>query len=184
MKKILVLAALESEYFSPATLRFPMVYTGVGKINAATVATKSILEYLPDLIVNVGTAGSLRKELKGIHLVHKVIQHDMNAEPLAKRGHTPFASLGSCLYSDIGDKKCATGDSFVTDIDPWLLEQNIDLVDMELFAIAQVCESFGITWRSMKYVSDYVDENSGDSWAASLKSASAQIDRSIDELFQ
>ena len=184
MKKILVLAALESEFFSSEALHFPIIYTGVGKINAAICATKSILEYSPDLIVNVGTAGSLKKDLVGIHLISEVIEHDMNAEPLAKRGQTPFDKINHCLKSDIGSKKCATGDSFVTEIDPWLVQQGVDLVDMELFAIAKVCETFGIKWRSMKYVSDYVNENSADNWSDSLKNASLQIERSIGELFQ
>lgn len=184
MKKILVLAALESEFFSPDALGLPIIYTGIGKINAAACATKSILEYSPDLIVNVGTAGSLKKDLVGINLISEVIEHDMNAEPLAKRGQTPFDKISHCLKSDIGNKKCATGDSFVTEIDPWLVQQGVDLVDMELFAIAKVCETFGIKWRSMKYVSDYVNENSADHWSDSLKNASLQIERSISELFQ
>ena len=184
MKKIVVLAALESEFFSPVANRFPIIYTGVGKINASSSATQSILKFSPDLVVNVGTAGSLKKNLVGTYLVSDVIEHDMNAEPLAKRGQTPFDKVNSCLKSDVGNKKCATGDSFVTEIDPWLVEQGIDLVDMELFAIAKVCERFGIQWRSLKYVSDYVNENSADNWANSLKSASSQIEQSIDELFQ
>ena len=34
---------------------------------------------------------------------------------------------------------CGTGDSFVTALDAWLTENAIDIVDMELFAIAHVC---------------------------------------------
>jgi adenosylhomocysteine nucleosidase len=184
MGKILVFAALESEFFSPKSLYHPIIYTGVGKINAAISVTKSILEFSPDLVVNVGTAGSLKKDLVGIHFVSEVIEHDMNAEPLAERGQTPFDKIDPCLKSDIGNKKCATGDAFVTEKDPWLLRQGVDLVDMELFAIAKVCETFGVKWRSMKYVSDYVDENSAINWSDSLKNASIQINHYIEELFK
>jgi hypothetical protein len=63
---------------------------------------------------------------------------------------------------------CATGDSFVTSRDPWLVEQGVDLVDMELFAIAAACERAGVSWRSFKYITDDANEDSGDHWEANV----------------
>ena len=53
---------------------------------------------------------------------------------------------------------------------------------MELFAIAKVCDFYEVKWRSLKYVSDYVDENSAENWASSLEKASSEIQRGIKEL--
>ena len=182
MGKILIVAALESEFFTDKTLNHEIVYSGVGKINATRTLTEQILKNRPSLVVNVGTAGSLKPDLSGSFVVRDVIEHDMSAEPLASRGSTPFDSTSSVLTSDLGNVRCATGDSFVTDVDPWLIQNSVDLVDMELFAIAKVCNFYGVKWRSLKYVSDYVDENSAENWTSSLEKASSEIERGIKEL--
>jgi adenosylhomocysteine nucleosidase len=48
--------------------------------------------------------------------------------------------------------------------DQWLHEQKVDLVDMELFAIAAVAHHHQIPWQSFKYITDDANENSGDDW--------------------
>jgi adenosylhomocysteine nucleosidase len=179
MSKILIVAALKSEFFNDETLDHKIFYSGVGKINAARTITEQILKNKPDLVVNVGTAGSLKPELSGCLIVRDVIEHDMSAEALAPRGSTPFDSTSPVLSSDLGNVRCATGDSFITKADPWLVESLVDLVDMELFALAKVCTHYGVAWRSLKYVSDYVDENSADSWSRSLENASHEIQSAI-----
>lgn len=182
MGDTLILAALCDEFISQDKLDCPIIYTGVGKINAARTATEQILKYKPELVLNVGTAGSLNPEMSGVFVVKDVIERDMLAEPLAPRGTTPFDRSNSIFQSDKGTVRCATGDSFVTEKDPWLISNQVDLVDMELFAIAKVCEFYGVSWRSMKYVSDYVDGQSADSWRDSLEQSSTEIRNAIERL--
>jgi adenosylhomocysteine nucleosidase len=179
MSRILIVAALKSEFFSDEDWNQRIFYSGVGKINATRFITERVLKEKPDLVVNVGTAGSLKPELSGTIIVGDVVEHDMCAEPLAPRGSTPFDTKDSVFSSDLGGVRCATGDSFVTQPDPWLIENSVDIVDMELFAIAKVCTHYGIPWRSLKYVSDYVDENSAQSWTESLEIASREIGSKI-----
>ena len=57
---------------------------------------------------------------------------------------------------------CGTGDNFVTSDDPWLSENGVDIADMELFAIAHVCQRHTIPWRAFKFVSDHADHWIGD----------------------
>ncbi len=90
MQRVIVLAALPEEYIDSIDSRHKVVYTGVGKINAARVTTQVILELKPQLIVNVGTAGSVWKDLTGVVSIKHVLERDMNAFPLSKRGETPF----------------------------------------------------------------------------------------------
>ena len=182
MGKILIVAALKSEFFTANTLNHEVIYSGVGKINAARTLTEQMLKNEPDLVVNVGTAGSLKPDLSGLFIVRDVIEHDMSAEPLAPRGSTPFDSVSPILSSDLGNVRCATGDSFVTEVDPWLIKNSVDLVDMELFAIAKICSFYGVKWRSLKYVSDYVDANASTDWNNSLERASHEIQNAIQEL--
>jgi adenosylhomocysteine nucleosidase len=85
------------------------------------------------------------------------------AMPLAPRGRTPFSPGLDRLSSAHGTVICGTGDSLVTAQDPWLAENGIDIVDMELFAIAHVCQRHTIPWRAFKFIA-----GDGDHWTASI----------------
>jgi adenosylhomocysteine nucleosidase len=171
------------EYFNIDTGGLKVVYTGIGKINASIAATRSILEYKPDLVLNVGTAGTLQPAMLGsCKIINEVIERDMIAEPLAIRGTTPFDQAPAVFYSDIGSAKCATGDSFVMHADPWLVDEKVDFVDMELFAIAKVCHRFDIPWRALKFASDSADENAVNSWQESLEKSQQKISEVFKEL--
>lgn len=84
--------------------------------------------------------------------------------PLAPRGRTPFSPEIDRLSSGYDGVTCGTGDSFVTSVDPWLVENNIDIVDMELFAIAHVCQRHSLPWRAFKFITDDADDNAADHW--------------------
>jgi adenosylhomocysteine nucleosidase len=87
----------------------------------------------------------------------------MDAEPLAPRVSTPFCTRPQ-EYLSTGKFLCGTGDSFVTEHDSWLYSQGIDVVDMELFAIAACARDHGIPWQSFKFITDDANENSGNDW--------------------
>ena len=180
MKRIVIVAALESEYFTIQGPIKKIYYTGIGKINSARVTTELILEVKPDLILNVGTAGCLRKDLLGqVFGINEVIERDMIAEPLAPRGTVPLCDQLPVLKSSFGTARCATGDSFVTSRDQWLLDNQVDLVDMELFAIAKIATHYGIEWKSIKFASDLADENAAVHWNDSLEKANSKISEMI-----
>lgn len=162
---ILLLVALKNELEAISIPKsIPVAYTGIGKINAATVTQSAIAHYRPKLIVNFGTVGKINPALSELITIGKVIQRDMIAEPLAPRGVTPFCSKPAEYYSEHGQYTCGTGDSFVTSSDPWLIHQSVDVVDMELFAIAAVAHEHQIPWRSYKFISDAADEQAGEQW--------------------
>ena len=181
MKKIAFIAALESEFFTIDGPIRKIHYTGMGKINASRATTQIILEDKPDLILNIGTAGCLRKELLGKAFgINRVIERDMNTEPLAPRGVVPLDTQPSVYESNFGSTCCATGDSFVTTRDYWLDEKQVDLVDMELFAIAKVATHFGVEWKSIKYASDLADENAANDWEAALEISNHRINELLE----
>lgn len=184
MKNIVVVAALESEYFSSKGPIKKIYYTGIGKVNSARLTTELILAFKPDLILNVGTAGCLRKNLLGEVLgIKEVIERDMVAEPLAPRGTVPLSGQQPMLESNFGTARCATGDSFVTSKDQWLLDNCVDLVDMELFAIAKVAAHYDVEWKSVKFASDLADEDAAEHWNDSLEKANQKINEMIELAF-
>jgi adenosylhomocysteine nucleosidase len=160
----LIITALESELKRAALPKgAEIVYSGIGKINAAITSIRAIHQYAPQMIINFGTAGKVNPQLHGLLQIGKVIQRDMDAEPLAPRGKTPFCSKPS-EYVSSGHVTCGSGDSFVTAQDPWLHAQNIDVVDMELFAIAAAAHEHRVPWQSYKYITDDANEHSGNDW--------------------
>jgi adenosylhomocysteine nucleosidase len=163
--QLLIITALESELNKanlPAGVN--LVYSGIGKINAAMTSFQAIHEFQPKRVINYGTAGKINSDLHGLLEIGKVIQRDMLAEPLAPRGKTPFCQKPREYLSLGGAHICGSGDSFVTASDPWLVDQGIDVVDMELFPIAATAYHFNIPWQSFKYITDGADENAGNEW--------------------
>jgi nucleoside phosphorylase len=63
----------------------------------------------------------------------------------------------------------------MTASEDWVEENGIQLVDMELYSIARVCAEYKIPWRSTKYVTDIVGQNSSDDWQNSLESAQIEL---------
>ncbi|MBO9536419.1 5'-methylthioadenosine nucleosidase [Herbaspirillum sp.] len=166
--RIVILTALESELdAADAPPGVEVVYCGVGKVNAALHTTRRILAGKPELVINFGTAGKIDPLHDGLLEVAAVVQRDMMAMPLAPRGVTPLvdaAEQPARLESGHPGVVCGTGDSFVTASDDWLLQEKIDLVDMELFAIARVCRHFGVPWRAFKFITDGADDDSANDW--------------------
>lgn len=178
--KGIIVVALKSELLNVGNMK--VIYTGIGKVNAAHYCTKCILEMQPTYILNVGTAGALRPELLGkVYEVRSVVERDMCAEPLAHRGFVPFEeSSGEIILGEKG-LKVGTGDSFVTSKDNWLVEQRIDLVDMELYAIAKSCSILNIPCYSIKFASDLADGDAENQWSTSMVKARETIGAKIDE---
>jgi adenosylhomocysteine nucleosidase len=162
---LLIITALESELNRDALPEgIKIVYTGVGKINASIASFQAIHQHQPKRIINFGTAGKINPQIHGLLEISTVIQRDMNAEPLAPRGKTPFSHTPVKYHSSSGLYICGTGDSFVNSRDDWLHQQKVDLVDMELYAIAAVAHHHNIPWQSFKYITDDANEQSGNDW--------------------
>lgn len=164
MKYRILLVALEAEFpYKLAPKNYNVVYTGVGKVNAAYEATKAIAEahslgFHPE-VINYGTVGSCKSDLEGMHKVTRFVQRDMNTEPQAPRGVTPFeAGLPYLDFSPdmVKGLTVGTGDQFVHEDEDWFIENDIDIVDMEAYAIASVCKKMGVNFTCYKYITDYV----------------------------
>lgn len=164
-EKLLLACALPDELAPdslPASVR--VIYTGMGKINAAMATQKAIYEARPSLILNLGTAGGLKDGLTGLLPIGRVVQRDV-ITLLAPRGQMPYCSRPQQYFSiQSSGHTCGTGDSFVTAHDPWFEHAAIDVVDMELYAIAAAAHEHNVPWMSFKYVSDRADDAAVDTW--------------------
>ena len=154
-------------------------HIGVGKINAAYNTLKLIQIHKPKIIVNYGTAGAINTKLKGIVECTKFYQRDMDVRGLDfKLGETPFDKVKEIIISDSG-YSCGTGDSFVNQ----KIEMEVDVVDMEAYAIAKVCMLENIEFKCFKYISDNADENANNDWNTNLALGAEAFAKMINKKF-
>ena len=154
-------------------------HIGVGKINAAYNTLKLIQIHKPKIVVNYGTAGAINTKLKGIVECTKFYQRDMDVRGLDfKLGETPFDKVREIIISDSG-YSCGTGDSFVNQ----KIEMEVDVVDMEAYAIAKVCMLENIEFKCFKYISDNADENANNDWNTNLALGAETFAKMINKKF-
>ena len=184
-KDILIVCALEQETQGQLDNYFDderqILYTGVGKINATLKLTQRLhsshLHYLPPmpkLVINYGTAGSRKIKKKQLVDCTKFIQRDMDVTGLGFMKHqTPYESPNEMVvrstseFNPIGKNyTCGTGDSFVENIEKG--DSNIDVFDMESYALAKVCYHYDISFISFKYITDNANEHSSKDWEDNL----------------
>lgn len=157
----------------------PVLYTGVGKINAAHALTRRLTEYrcagqpLP-LVINFGTAGSRSIPLGTLVCCDAFVQRDMDVTALGvPAGTTPFEEVPARLefplaFDDLRRGTCGSGDSFSTAIPAVAC----DLVDMEAYALAKVCRLEGARFACVKYITDNADDNAHKEWVRNVHRAS------------
>jgi adenosylhomocysteine nucleosidase len=166
-----------------------VLYTGVGKVNAAATLARRLAEIrlaggpLP-LVVNMGTAGSRRLPAHTLVACNRFAQRDMDVTGLGFAvGVTPFDETPAViefppLLPALPQRLCSTADSFAT-------HQHAvdgDVVDMEAFALARVCIAERARFGCVKYVTDGADADSAAHWEAALDAASRAFERVFEEL--
>jgi len=159
-KKVFIVAVPDEVDIQGKILEYPVIFSGIGKINAAVAAINAFnLGY--DEIINIGSCGSLYKPVGEIVKVGLVYQ-DIDATPLSEYGETPFEATSKQIVLDVKSPiTCFTTDYFYDKAQQSkyskyyldMIEKN-SIFDMECFAIAKVCKRYGIKFSSYKWVSD------------------------------
>jgi adenosylhomocysteine nucleosidase len=160
----------------------PVLYTGVGKVNAAMTLTRALAGYrhagqpLPR-VVNFGSAGSPRFTTGTVVACTTFHQRDMDVSALGfDPGATPYEEIPPVLefpaiFHALASAACGTGDSFETG----QRTMSCDVVDMEAYALAKVCHVEGATFACAKFVSDGADHAAASDWQANLHRAADQF---------
>lgn len=183
--KILLVAALADELPVDELRRkgIRVVTTRVGKACAAYGLAKAIAEQRPDVVVNIGSAGTARWGVGDIIASRHFVDRDL--APLAIEGVvSEYAfpegalQLPSLIGGEekLGDFIVNTGDDFVT-----AGERIVgDVIDMEAFAEAVVCQGERVPLVAVKYITDRVGQNSVKQWNDKLRDARTALAEYID----
>jgi adenosylhomocysteine nucleosidase len=170
--KILIVAALEDEsrgaFEKLKSEQVDLIYTGIGKLNAALALTKYFYtEGKPDLVLNLGTAGG--SYVDTICQVNAFVQKDLISYDLGFKDFLKQEDLKifcTIQSPDLPAMTCATQDKFEIGTS----YKVYDMSDMEGFALAKVCHLFGVRFSSIKYVTD---DGDFDKWKLSLNEETA-----------
>ncbi|MBS4217069.1 5'-methylthioadenosine/S-adenosylhomocysteine nucleosidase [Bacillus sp. FJAT-49711] len=171
-----------------------LLKSGIGKVNAAMSTTILLEKYKPDLIINTGSAGGYNPQLNIGDLVisTEVRHHDVDVTIFDyEYGQVPqmppaFLADPSLIETALKAVKniegiqaveglIATGDSFMND--PERVEfvrnkfPNLQAVEMEAAAIAQVAYQFKVPFVIIRSLSDIAGQESNISFDEFLDKA-------------
>ncbi|MEP6883657.1 MAG: 5'-nucleosidase [Gammaproteobacteria bacterium] len=160
----------------------PVLYCGVGKVNAAIALTRELARYglqaLPmPLVLNFGSAGSRCHAAGTLVECHEFVQRDMDVSGLGfALGVTPYDEAPDRLrfetkFEHLPTAICGSGDSFATG------EVGVDcaVVDMEAYALAKTCWSHKAPFACSKYVTDGADHTAADDWQNNVHKAADEF---------
>lgn len=155
---------------------------GIGKVFASVCAEAMILRYNPDVVVNIGVAGTLTDELNttDIAVARSVVHHDLDTSPLGDPAglisginiiniecdENVSSLLEKCVKSlGINCKTgvIASGDQFVCTTERKNFIRgtfNAIACEMEGASIGHVCFINGTKFGVLRAISDVADEKS------------------------
>ena len=155
-----------------------LLYTGVGKVNAAATLARRLAEMRctgaeQPMVLNMGTAGSRSVPAHTLVAANRFAQRDMDVSGMGLApGVTPFDETPPIIefpsvFTQLPQVLCSTADSFATHRH----EIAGDVVDMEAFALARACLAENAKFACVKYITDGADSDSATHWEAALDNA-------------
>ena len=175
---------------------------GIGKVFAGMCAQTMILTYSPDLIINVGVAGSLTPGLNigDIAIARSVVQHDMDASPIgfpagmicgidevflpcSEKTVQMMEACAEALGFHHETGVIATGDVFVQDGPrKHSIADTFQAIacEMEGGGVGQVCHVNGTEFCILRAISDNGDEDAHDDYHMSLEVAADRATQVMD----
>ncbi len=174
-----------------------IVYSGIGKVNAAYATTLLCEHFAPDLIISTGVSGGLgRSKILEAVVATATVQHDADTSPLGDP--VGLVSTVNKIYfetdtkttdlfcSVLGAKKgvIACGDQFIADAEK--SKRIVDLFgaiacDMESGAIGQIAYLMGTPYAVVRCISDGADENADISFETLCTKASVLLHDAVEK---
>ncbi|WP_321435797.1 nucleosidase [uncultured Bacteroides sp.] len=173
MLKVLITHAVNDELITVnlSGCEVKYVRTGIGKVKATIRLMDALAQERPDVVINLGTAGTVDHNVGEVFVCRHFIDRDLQKVGCLNLEHeTDSSSLleekGYCCDWKC-EGVCNTGDSFLTET----ADSHGDVFDMEAYAQAQVCQMKNIPFIAVKYVTDKIGENSIKHWEDKLADA-------------
>lgn len=191
-RRVLFVMAATAEYGQHLQVRFQPLMTGVGPVEAAvtmaaTLASLVEKDWLPDLVVSLGSAGSRVLNQTEVYQASEVAYRDMDASALGfERGVTPFLDVPAVialhpLVPGLPTATLSTGANIVSGA----AYDGIDaqMVDMETYAVLRACQRFSVPLIALRGISDgAADLSHIDNWTEYLHLVDEALAVAVDRL--
>lgn len=171
-----------------------LLRSGIGKVNAAIATTILLEKFSPDYVINTGSAGGFNPSLNvgDIVISSEVRHHDVDVtvfgyeygqvpgSPAAFLADTNLIEVAESCAKEITNVQVvkgviATGDSFMNDPERVAFVRgkfnNLEAVEMEGAAIAQVAQAFHTPFVVIRALSDIAGKQSDISFEQFLETA-------------
>jgi len=184
MLKVLITHAVNDELITVNLCGSEVKYvrTGIGKVKATIRLMDALAQDCPDVVINIGTAGTVDHNVGDVFVCRHFIDRDLQKVGCLNLVYEIDSSALLDEKGYCGDWKhqgiCNTGDSFLTET----ADSHGDVFDMEAYAQAQVCQMKNIPFISVKYVTDKIGENSIKHWEDKLADAREGLSKFLNNL--
>ena len=172
----MIICAGKSEQFDFA------IPVGIGLIEVAMNLTKLCLSQKPEFLFFVGTAGSYG-EKKIFDIVESKTAVNIENGFFNAGAYTPLDNMISTA-EDVSRETIVNSSNYITTdnmLGKYYLEKNIQIENMEYFAVLKVAEAFGIPAAGVFIVSNYCNENAHKDFLDNHKEAMARLTTYIRE---
>ena len=172
----MIICAGKSEQFDFA------IPVGIGLIEVAMNLTKLCLSQKPEFLFFVGTAGSYG-EKKIFDIVESKTAVNIENGFFNAGAYTPLDNMISTA-EDVSRETIVNSSNYITTdnmLGKYYLEKNIQIENMEYFAVLKVAEAFGIPAAGVFIVTNYCNENAHKDFLDNHKEAMARLTTYIRE---
>lgn len=177
-KVVILTMALKEEsqgLFEKANI--PVLWTGMGLISASISLTECLTKLLADkdpkdiVVLNLGTAGSRKIQPGQLVECTSFVQRGAPLKLLAPK----ISVVSGQRISQLPEVICGSSDQ--VDLGDTKNNEDFDIMDMEAYALAQVCARMKVSFSSVKYITDSSGKNVYQEWKKALpKAAEALFD--------
>lgn len=165
--RVLFVMAAPVEYGACLQALFRPLICGVGPVESAINVTRALagLASRPDLVVSLGSAGSVRLVKTQVYQAASVSWRDMDASALGfPKGVTPLVDLPATLplplrIPGVPAVSLSTGGNVVSGAGYQAIAE--EMVDMETFAVLRACQGFDVPLIALRGISDGDQELGG-----------------------
>ncbi len=172
----MIICAGKSEQFDFA------MPVGIGMMEVAINLTRLCETKKPDYILFVGTAGSYG-EKKIFDIIESKTASNIENSFFSGKSYSPIDNVVTSL-KDVSRETIVNSSNYITtdkEIGKYYTAQNVQIENMEFFAVMKVAQFYGISAGGIFVVTNYCDENAHDDFLKNQKEGMAKLDAYVKE---
>ena len=167
----MIICAGKSEVFDFA------MPVGVGMMEVAINLTRLCETKKPDYILFVGTAGSYG-EKKLFDIIESKTATNIENSFFSGKSYSPIDNVVTSV-KDVSRETMVNSSNYITtdkEIGKFYRAQNVQIENMEFFAVMKVAQFYGISAGGIFVVTNYCDENAHNDFLKNQKEAMKKLD--------